>query len=173
MNYLHNQICTDGGEIEIGRNYAYFEDFPNAIACVEMLEDNSDDESIKFKLKVIKALHPSMKEGHVFECSAVRGFYAYDGMWKIKHFNIANILSALSPAKVIARDGGTTIEPMPMEHVKTVCKIGGPDCCRFLILGSTGFECASLDSVMKAQINERADAGKMNAIGKNCNGFSI
>jgi hypothetical protein len=166
MKHQHNQILTDGGEIEIGRNYAYFEEFPNAIACVKALEDNSDDEFIRLKLEVIKPLHLSMKEGHVFECSAKKGFYSYPGMWLIKHFNIANVLSAMSPPK----DGQ---EKMDDEYVKNVCKPGAGNgkCCRYLTMGTAGFECANLDSEMKVMIDERADSGKMNAIGKNCEGY--
>ena len=165
--YKHNQICTEGGEIEIGtRHYAYFEDYPNAIACVEVLEDNSDDETIKFKLKVVKALHPDMKDGHTFNCSAVRGFYSYDGMWKLKNFNIANIKSAMSPPKPGQAE-------MDSEYVKNTCKPSAADgkCCRYLIMGSGGFECANLNPGMKTMIDERADSGKMNAIGKNCEGY--
>jgi hypothetical protein len=92
--YNHNQILTDNKQVEIGRDYSYFEEFPTAIACVKALEDNSDDEYIKFRIE--KGIHPSMigKEGKEFEVSAkcglysYPGIYSYPGMWKIKNFNM-------------------------------------------------------------------------------------
>lgn len=151
--------------IEIGRDYAYFEEFPNAIACVKAVEDNSDDETIKFKFRIEKGIHPSMmgKEGSFFEASAARGLFSYTGMWKIKNFNMINIASAMSAPK------GDVIE---MEHVKAVCKIGAGEgkCCRYLIMGSGGFECAR-HTELSAAIDERADSGQMNAKGKNCEGY--
>lgn len=168
--YNHNQILTDNKSIEIGRNYSYFEEFPNAIACVEAIEDNSDDEFIKLKLKIVKSLHPSMngKEGEIFECSAKQGLYSYDGMWLIKNFNMINIFPSMSAPK----DESLVME---MSRVKEVCKIGagGGKCCRYLVMGSKGFECASLDPSMKLQIDQRADSGQMNAISINCDGFGI
>jgi hypothetical protein len=163
--YEHNQIQTDNKQIEIGRNYSYFEEFPNAIACVEAIEDNSDKDFIKFKLKIVKGIHSTMigKEGQTFDVSAKRGLYAYPGMWRIRNFNMPNIVSAMSPAKT------PVIE---MEHWKSVCKPYTGSCCRYLIMGSDGFECARLgDEEILRQIDERADAGKMNATGKNCEGY--
>jgi hypothetical protein len=166
MKYTHNQIQTDNNEIEIGRNYSYFEDSDKAIACVEILEDNSTDELISFKLKVIKSFNAVMQEGEIFNCSALHGNYSYQGMWIIKNFNIANVFSALSPSKQIE----SIIDDM--EHIKNICKIHTHSCCRYLIMGSSGFECAR-NSKMQKDLDERADSGKMNAVGKNCNGYKI
>lgn len=166
--YNHNQILTDNKSIEIGRKYAYFEEFPTVIACVEVIEDNSDDEFIKLKLKVAKGIHPTMqgKEGYEFDVSAKKGLYSYPGMWTIKNFNMINLASSMSPAKDLSNI-------MSVEHAKSVCKMGagGGQCCRYLTMGSDGFECARLDESFAKEIDERADNGKMNAISKNCDGY--
>ncbi len=57
--------------------------------------------------------------------------------------------------------------------VKEICKVGqGFQCCRYLVFGSQGFECAKhteLESVLDA----RVDAGAMIAQGNNCAGKTI
>jgi hypothetical protein len=73
-----------------------------------------------------------------------------------------NIASAMSPAK------GPVIET---EYWKNVCKPYTGSCCRYLVMGSDGFECARLSDDMIKTIDERADSGQMNAIGKNCEGY--
>ena len=51
---------------------------------------------------------------------------------------------------------------------KTVCKIGqGSDCCRYIVGGADGFECAKRTS-MRFAIDQRAD--DMRAKGDNCDG---
>lgn len=166
--YVHNQIQTDNKAIELGRNYAYFEEFPTVIACIVVLEDNSDDKFIKLKLKVIKGIHPTMqgKEDHIFDVSAKQGLYSYDGMWTIKNFNAINLASSMSPAKTPIID---------KDHLHNVCKIGtgGGQCCRYLTMGADGFECGRLSESMTKLLDERADSGQMNAISKNCNGYGI
>ena len=53
-------------------------------------------------------------------------------------------------------------------HVKDICKIGqGYDTCRYLMMGIT-WQCAKLDSSMKATLDARGDS--MNARGDNCPG---
>jgi len=166
MIYNHNQIQTRTKEVVIGKDYAYFEEFPNAIAMVKVLEDNSNDEFIKFKLEISRTIHPSMVEGKIFECSAKRGLYSYAGMWMIKDPSIENLMPAMhKPSKVQT--------PMDMDYIKSVCKMGagGGQCCRYLTMGSAGFECANLEPEMKELLDQRADSGQMNAIGKNCNGY--
>lgn len=57
------------------------------------------------------------------------------------------------------------------KHVKDICKIGqGRDCCRYLVAGSDGFECAKLTS-MKASIDWRVATSTMTAIDDNCDGY--
>lgn len=56
------------------------------------------------------------------------------------------------------------------EHVKNVCKIGqGNDCCRYLILGTEGFECAK-HTELAILLNSRVMAGTIVARGNNCEG---
>lgn len=57
-----------------------------------------------------------------------------------------------------------------VDHVKNVCKIGrGADCCKYLTVGSNGFECAKLTS-LKLAIDRRDN---MNAKSDNCEGKEI
>jgi hypothetical protein len=52
-----------------------------------------------------------------------------------------------------------------------ICKLGqGQECCRYLIAGSVGFQCAKLDSELKDQLDSRVAKGKMTACGDNCEG---
>lgn len=56
------------------------------------------------------------------------------------------------------------------KHVKETCKIGQEhECCRYLILGSSGFECAKL-TYMKINLDIRAELKRMVARGDNCEG---
>ena len=55
-------------------------------------------------------------------------------------------------------------------HVIDVCKIGqGNDCCRYLIVGGKGFECAKLTTI-KATIDARVAANTFTAKADNCEG---
>lgn len=56
------------------------------------------------------------------------------------------------------------------EQVKDVCKIQTTDCCAFLIMGGTGFECAK-NTVNEPSIRARLAEKTMNAVGENCDGF--
>lgn len=57
------------------------------------------------------------------------------------------------------------------EHVKNVCKIGqGAECCKYLLLGSGGFECGKLTA--KETIDKLWNSTK-NAQGDNCEGKII
>lgn len=59
---------------------------------------------------------------------------------------------------------------IPPDHVTDVCKIGqGHDCCRYLVVGPGGFECAKLTS-MKLTLDARGDS--MTARGDNCPGLT-
>lgn len=77
MTYKHNQICTLNSDITIGHTYDYSEDWTRL--RVEILEDNSDDEFISFRLKIVKGEN----KGMIFDVSARTGFYAYNGMWRL------------------------------------------------------------------------------------------
>ena len=55
------------------------------------------------------------------------------------------------------------------EIVKDTCKIGQEhDCCRYLIIGGDGFECAKLTN-MKLTLDSRGDS--MTARADNCDGL--
>lgn len=59
------------------------------------------------------------------------------------------------------------------KHIKEVCKMGkGYACCRYLVLGTSGFECVK-GHPMAVTLDERAEAGTMVARGDNCEGKSI
>lgn len=55
-------------------------------------------------------------------------------------------------------------------HVETVCLPGKPACCRYLVMGPAGFECAKHTS-FKAMLDSRVAAGTMRAVGDNCKGM--
>lgn len=56
------------------------------------------------------------------------------------------------------------------EQIKNICKIGqGNDCCRYLMMGSGGWECAKGTSLQRT-LDIRAEFGKMTARGDNCEG---
>lgn len=56
------------------------------------------------------------------------------------------------------------------EHVKTVCKIGqGNDCCRYLVMGSQGFECVKNTS-LRSTLDSRVAMNAIVAQGDNCEG---
>lgn len=58
------------------------------------------------------------------------------------------------------------------KYMKETCKIGQDnDCCRYLILGGSGFECAKLGS-LKDILDQRAESKTMVAQGDNCDGLS-
>jgi len=58
---------------------------------------------------------------------------------------------------------------LDMKTVTEVCKIGqGSLCCRYLIVGSQGFECSKSDPKMKSVIDGKL--GTMTAQGDNCEG---
>jgi len=62
------------------------------------------------------------------------------------------------------------MKAVPDGHVHRVCLIGkGDACCRYLVMGSEGFECAK-GSSLRQILDTRADAGSMTAIGDNCDG---
>ena len=81
MKYRHNQICTKGSDIEVGKQYCYKED--SFIAEVIVVKDSSDDKGIGFDLKVVKSGTPLFTVDQVFGVWATTGHYAYSGMWML------------------------------------------------------------------------------------------
>ena len=58
-------------------------------------------------------------------------------------------------------------------HVKDICKIGqGHDCCRYLVMGSTGFACAKYSSA-KSILDARVKNHDIVARGDNCDGYAM
>ena len=59
------------------------------------------------------------------------------------------------------------------KHVKDTCKIGqGQDCCRYLVVGGQGFECAKYTD-NKSLLDARAINGDMTARSNNCKGYPM
>lgn len=59
------------------------------------------------------------------------------------------------------------------EHVKNVCKIGqGNKCCRYLVMGAEGFECAKGTS-LQVHLDARVYNNTITAQGDNCEGKTI
>ena len=56
-------------------------------------------------------------------------------------------------------------------HLQSVCKIGqGKTCCRYLVTGINGFQCAKLTS-LRLTLDARVEADTMTAQGDNCDGY--
>lgn len=59
---------------------------------------------------------------------------------------------------------------LEFDYVTGTCKIGQEaECCRYLVTGPHGFECAKLTG-MKGTIDLRVAAGTFTAQGDNCDG---
>ena len=59
------------------------------------------------------------------------------------------------------------------KHVKDVCKIGqGNDCCRYLMVGMDGFECAK-NTELKHILDNRVEKNTITSRGDNCEGKEI
>lgn len=61
---------------------------------------------------------------------------------------------------------------MMSEHIGKVCRIGqGHECCRYLMIGPKGFECAKVAGIrVKALLDQRVAEEAMTARGDNCDG---
>ncbi|MCH7559808.1 MAG: hypothetical protein IIC67_00305 [Thaumarchaeota archaeon] len=57
-------------------------------------------------------------------------------------------------------------------HVKNVCQPGTNSCCAYLVMGSTGWECAKM-SKLRFNIDLRLAEGTMRATGDNCEGVEL
>ena len=61
---------------------------------------------------------------------------------------------------------------MEFDRVKKICKIGeGSRCCRYLMAGKDGFECAHSTPLAKV-LDDRAEAKTMIATSINCDGVA-
>jgi hypothetical protein len=60
---------------------------------------------------------------------------------------------------------------IPMEYVRSVCKPGQSDCCRYLCCGADGFGCLKQDLGNKAYIDGRVARNDFRARGDNCEGW--
>lgn len=59
------------------------------------------------------------------------------------------------------------------DRVQDVCKIGqGAECCRYLMAGGSGFECAKKTSLAEV-LDARVETGSMAARGDNCPGLPL
>jgi hypothetical protein len=57
--------------------------------------------------------------------------------------------------------------------VTETCKIGqGHDCCRYLVVGPDGLECAKQNTRAKTTLDLRVELGTIVARGDNCDGFT-
>lgn len=66
-----------------------------------------------------------------------------------------------------------TLPTITTDHIRDVCKPGqAKDTCRYLMVGSDGFECARAHSnvVFKAMLDERVAKNTITAQGDNCEG---
>lgn len=54
-------------------------------------------------------------------------------------------------------------------YVMFTCKPGTTECCRYLVMGGGGFQCAKFTSNKKI-LDDRVAAGTMRAVGDNCEG---
>jgi len=69
-------------------------------------------------------------------------------------------------------DSITKIEQPKMteQYVEATCKPGSENCCRYLAMGSNGWECLKCSS-LKETLDERVAKRTMNAKGDNCEGI--
>lgn len=59
------------------------------------------------------------------------------------------------------------------QHIKDICKIGqGVSCCRYLVAGPKGLECAKVTD-HKQVLDFRAATGTMTARSDNCGGYPM
>lgn len=63
------------------------------------------------------------------------------------------------------------IATVPIEYVKETCKPGKQDCCRYLVMGRSGFECAKHTEI-RSLIDRRVAAKQFRAVGDNCDGYT-
>lgn len=83
MKYESNHICTTNNEVEVGKEYQYSEE--GHVCDVVVLEQEEKEDWFEFKLKVLTTSRTTdfFSKGNVFTCGAVKGMYAYSGMWRL------------------------------------------------------------------------------------------
>lgn len=58
------------------------------------------------------------------------------------------------------------------QYAPDLCKVGqGEKCCRYIVMGSKGFECMKIDPDMKKVLDARVNS--MGAKGDNCEGKDL
>jgi len=61
----------------------------------------------------------------------------------------------------------STVVTMSTDEAKTICRLGkGSECCAFLVMSPSGFECIKWSYPMNTTIGKRLEAGTMNAKGE-------
>lgn len=55
------------------------------------------------------------------------------------------------------------------EDAQKICKPGTEECCRYLTMTASGWECAK-NTALKGILDARVGAGTMRATGDNCDG---
>jgi len=79
---------------------------------------------------------------------------------------------AFGPAGHPDKEPSAAPAKIPDVHLKDVCKMGaGAACCRYVVAGVEGIECAKHQPEFAAEINRRVAAGSFTAIGDNCPGI--
>lgn len=73
-----NSICTKNKEIVVGKEYDYSED--QFMCKCRVLKDDSDDEFLRFTLEWLKGDFEGEKPTQI---SARKGYYGYNGMWRL------------------------------------------------------------------------------------------
>lgn len=59
-------------------------------------------------------------------------------------------------------------------YTKTVCKIGqGAECCRYLLMGPSGWECGKGDPRAVDTIDRKVAEGSFISLGDNCEGMIL
>jgi hypothetical protein len=81
MKFKSAHIGTSNKEIIEGIEYAYREG--SFKAKVKVLENNSEEELISFKLYVIESNREDSPPGDIFSVSAADHKIAYSGMWRL------------------------------------------------------------------------------------------
>ena len=63
---------------------------------------------------------------------------------------------------------------MLFRSVKTVCKIGQLEkCCRYLLMGTKGFECGKINPAMRKVLDDDARRASFTSQGDNCEGKEL
>lgn len=55
-------------------------------------------------------------------------------------------------------------------HIEKFCQPGKAECCRYLMMGGEGWECAKLQPALKLVLDDRVKEGTIRAVGDNCEG---